>query len=163
MYLYVEADTGPEKAHEHSWGGKEREGPLAYTMGFRAAPSGQGRTEPWLKEKKEIAEKAAKKKEEEEKQEKAGSPSPRQETPAGRAPVPPPPPPRDSVALPVRTRSPSPNKMRSSRWAEPAQQQQSSASASSSSQWYPKEEQRATSWGGWKQSGWSSKGRQWWQ
>ena len=52
IYLSGEADTGPQKAHEHSWGDKGREGPLAYTMGFRASPSGQGRAEPWLKEKR---------------------------------------------------------------------------------------------------------------
>ena len=125
IYLYVEADTGPQKAHEHSWGDKGREGPLAYTMGFRASPSGQGRAEPWLKEKREMAEKAAKKAKEE--QEKAGSPSPRQKTPEGRAAVRGPPP-KGTVALQMRVRSPSPNKIRSSKWAQAAQQPQSSAS-----------------------------------
>ena len=66
IYSYWEADTGSDKAHEYSWAGKAREGPLANTMGFRASGSGMGRTNPWLQEKAEIAEAMEKKKEEEE-------------------------------------------------------------------------------------------------
>ena len=52
MPLSCEADTGPDKAHTFSWEGKEREGaPLAHAMGFRAASSGEGRHDAWLKEK----------------------------------------------------------------------------------------------------------------
>ena len=52
MPLSCEADTGPDKAHTFSWEGKEREGaPLAHAMGLRAASSGEGRHDAWLKEK----------------------------------------------------------------------------------------------------------------
>ena len=127
IYSYWEADTGSDKAHEYSWAGKAREGPLANTMGFRASGSGMGRTNPWLQEKAEIAEAMEKKKEEEE-QKKAGSPSHQQErAPKIQAPEFEPEP-RGTVAEAMK-RSPSPNKMWSSKWTP---------SSSSSSQWKPK-------------------------
>ena len=60
--LSWESDTGPDKAHVYWWEGKERGGELALTMGFRPSSSGEGRTNPWLVEKQEIAEAVATKK-----------------------------------------------------------------------------------------------------
>ena len=43
IYLSWEADTGPNKAHDHSWqSGKEREEALAYTMVFDQAQVDMG-------------------------------------------------------------------------------------------------------------------------
>ena len=79
LHLCCEADTGPDKAHEYSYTAKEREGPLAHAMGFRASASGKGCTSPWLQEKEEIA--RARGAKEAEAQAKAGSPSPQQQDP----------------------------------------------------------------------------------
>ena len=153
IYSYCEADTGADKAHEYSWSGKKREGPLAHTMGFRASASGMGRTNPWLQEKAEAKEAMEKKKAVEE-QSEAGSPSPqREQAPKIKAqrfePEP-----RGTVAEAMRRRSPSPNKMWSSKWTP---------SSSSSSQWKPKKEEEQWSWSSWEQKSWSSWNRGWWQ
>ena len=150
MHSSYEADTGAEKAFPYSCTKDWRQGPLAYTMGFAASSSGEGRLEPWLKEQDDARNKM---KREAEAQAQAGSPSPQTDNiqPGN---VQQPLQPRGTVAAQLkRERSPSPNKMRSSQWWKEQQQQEGtweqSAGSRGSWQWQP----------GWSQ--WTS--GSWWQ
>ena len=150
-----EADTGGDKAHKFSWDKDTREGPLAYTMGFKASSPGQGRVEPWLKEQQELRQM------QEERDAVAGSPSPQLDSTAGAsasssAPVVPM---RGSVLLDTRSRSPN-KREQSSWWQGHAQQQQQATwrQPSSSSSWWSRS---STRWqqphtSSWWQSGWST-------